>query len=88
VASRCDLRYPAQNELQPRFPFPVITCCLQEIVITLTMLFEEMRKVEKRGRQDPVLYQQERDQQTTYSAVSIQKGVNRFELSVGEPYLY
>ena len=78
------LGHAPQKEGQPSFPVALLAHRLQVLVVGLAVLLEVMGEVEHRLLQDALLGEQEGDQQPPHPPVAIQKGMDGFELGMGQ----
>ena len=78
------LEYAAEEEIEPLFPFTFIANRLESFVVGLSVLFEVVRKVEDWFEEDFLLAEEEGDEESSDAAVSVEEGVDGFELGVGQ----
>ncbi len=62
--------------------FPAFPHCLEAVVVAAAP-FEVRAGVEKGLREQPLLYQQEDDEEATKPAIAIEEGVDRLETGDG-----
>ena len=72
-----DFFYPSEEERDPAFPITLIAHSLQSLVIFLPMGLEIDGEIEDWLRHQALLAEQESDEESTTSAVSIKEGMNR-----------
>src|SRR3954464_3089393 len=70
----------AQEELQPSLPIAVIANCGEPIVVLLSVCLQVDTEIEQRTVENLALAEQKCQEQTSNSAVAIQKRMNGFEL--------
>ncbi len=76
-----------QKELNPRFPFPLGPYCIEKVIVLSPMGFEIEAEVEEGFVQHPFKTKEKGDEESPDPSVSVEKRVNRLELSMGKSRL-
>jgi len=71
-----------KEELQPRFPVTFQPDSLQVVVVVRAMMLEVEAQIEQWLTQNALGPQQESDEESSYSTVAVEKGMNGLELRV------
>ena len=72
------------EEREPLLPISRLPHALQQVVVARAVLLEVQGQVQERLPQHPLGAQQQGDQEPSDAPVTVQKGMNRLELHVGE----
>jgi len=80
----CNFVHAGEEESQPAFPVARLPHFGEHLVVVLPVALEKQAQVEQRLAQQPLVMQQQGNEQASNAAVAVQKGVDGFELHMGQ----